>query len=257
MSLKDRPDDAPAGAANCRCGRRETMGLASTECRWPSGTIVTWYLDISQLPKALPDSGVVGLSVSDGIEPWPTHCGVTCLRVADPSLARVFIKFREIDGPYNVLGLTELPCSGSAEVQHTMILDTREQWTPTWLAQVTMHEFGHGLGLNHAPAGQAVMSPVYNPALKDLQTWDIAEARRRYGPPASTSPTPTPSPSPSPPWPDPTPPAPTATPSDFADRLIIAAPGPTTLQIPPLTVTFGSAGVYAIRITIGPAGPAG
>jgi len=61
------------------------------------------------------------------------------------------------------------------------------QGTSTTLYEVTLHEFGHALGLDHSTDPNATMYPVVGPANANLDASDIAGIQSLYGAPAATS----------------------------------------------------------------------
>lgn len=174
-----------AACACCRHIRLESDAVY----QWPRGTVVTWHLDrltvaVDRSPKGIEQA------LRAAARRWAAACGVQIRQVKEPSQARVLVRFDPIDGNSQVegngpiLGETELPIEGRADAQHLMRLDVDEDWTAHSLVTVATHEFGHALGVGHAPEGTtAVMGPYYDPELTELQPWDVAEARRRYGRP--------------------------------------------------------------------------
>ena|GEM_PF-3336557 len=177
-----------------RCIHTDRAALAGRMCKWPAGTLVTWYLDPSSVPLGLSYSETLK-AITAGIGIWPQVCGLQAARVNSPEQARVFISFRPIDGSNGILGQTQLPCEGLSNVQHTMQLDNVERWDADFLRRVVMHEFGHAIGLEHAPDGTvAVMAKYYDRSLDYPQPWDVAEAQKRCGPAPANQPTPAPKP---------------------------------------------------------------
>lgn len=177
--------------------------------RWPPGTVVTYCIQVA-LPALDDSQGLVEATIANAVEAWSSVCGIAFQRVDDPSQARLWIRSDSIDGPYNVLGQTELPVEGRADVRHTMVLDSGEPWSLIELHECVIHEAGHGIGLEHSPAGTvAIMAPVLNLRVTKPLAWDIAQAQIRYGPPAAAEPPrPMPTPPPPPPAPVPIPPPP-------------------------------------------------
>jgi hypothetical protein len=172
------------------CAHPEHLG--SDQCYWPPGTVVTWH-QACQFPGMPP--ATVEADIARGLSRWSEICGVQFQRVPSPSQARVAISSQPIDGPMNVLGETQLPCSRRADVQCWMHLDNKEPWNQSIdLAAVVCHEMGHGIGLGHAPQGSAnVMAPIYR-AGQGFGPWDKQQSIQRYGqvkpatPPAPTDP---------------------------------------------------------------------
>lgn len=199
-----------------RCDRCRVLALAAGEDRWPPGTVVTTYLFGETVPAGLAAADVAA-AIYAAAAAWSRVCGVAFAPAARPEDARVLVYFGPIDGPWNILGETELPADGVATAHHRMELDGSEQWTPAFVAGVILHEMGHAIGIGHAPAPiDAVMAPVYDPAHTAPLAWDVARAVERYGPPAA---------------------APT--------------PAPESVTIDPITVTITvpDAGTYAVTFT--------
>jgi hypothetical protein len=170
-----------------RCGH--TGEQADTLDAWLPGTQVTWCLSTSAYPASIAPADCHA-EIAAAFAAWLAVCGVDLVEVTSPAEALVLVSFDPIDGPNNVLGLTQLPL-----IQHTMRLDVAEPWTPIYLRRVATHEAGHAIGLGHAPDGvKSIMSAYYDPTVDAPQAWEIAEAQARYGPPGRPSPAPTPQP---------------------------------------------------------------
>jgi hypothetical protein len=159
------------------CAHPEHLG--SDQCYWPPGTVVTWH-QACQFPGL--DPATVEADIARGINRWTEICGVVFQRVSSPSQARLAISSWRIDGPMNVLGETQLPCSRRADVQCWMHLDDKEPWNRGInLADVVCHEMGHGIGIGHAPQGSAnVMAPIYK-AGAAFGSFDRSQSTQRYG----------------------------------------------------------------------------
>jgi len=72
-----------------------------------------------------------------------------------------------------------------------MDIDNSESWTPEMFVAVVAHEGGHGIGINHAPAGSSeLMAPVLNLSYIVPQPgFDTTEGQSRYGKPTAAPPT--------------------------------------------------------------------
>jgi len=147
--------------------------------RWPPGTEITWALDpTSPLPAGLGDYERIAGVISAGIAPWAAVCSADIVASNDASSARVRVVFEYLDLVGRILGLTDLP---AGQAQCTLRLNLDFDWTDEQLAQISMHEFGHALGLVHCdPALAAIMNPVYQPQLPGPTDSDVAQARLRY-----------------------------------------------------------------------------
>lgn len=183
----------------CNCKEHVLAALALST--WPD-TDITWT--ITDLVPGMTEAEL-RRACGWGLAQWAKVCGVRPREVTDASQAKILVTCRRIDGGGGVLAECELPQQGSRRVR--LWLDVGETWSteiPSLraiiLADVLWHEFGHALGINHAPQGSAnVMAPVYNPAVKSAGSFDISESQRRYGrpvvePPTSPQPVPTPQP---------------------------------------------------------------
>lgn len=83
------------------------------------------------------------------------------------------------DGPWNVLARSSFP---SDHASTWMTFDEAEDWNESFLFQVTLHELGHTLGLNHNDAANppAVMNSIFQ-WLDHLQPDDLAGVHSLYG----------------------------------------------------------------------------
>jgi hypothetical protein len=211
-------------ALGCQCAHPRHLGL-SASCRWPAGTEVTWWLDESALPVGM-DSATVQSEIAGGYAPWSRYSGLKTRQVFDRSEARVIVQFSPIDGPWNILGDTYLPCDGLADAQHTMTLDIAESWHVGFLRRVVMHEAGHSIGAPHRiDGGKAVMDPDYDDAVDDLLQWDVDWVVGVYGPPLVAP--------------------------DYSQEFTVAAAGPVTIDLTGFVAP--SPGRY--RVTVSPITP--
>jgi hypothetical protein len=111
-------------------------------------------------------------------------CGLTIGPAPSASAAQVIAVSGNIDGPWNVLALSELPPPGNERLTLNQRFDISEIGLSRAQRQAMMcHEFCHCLGLGHAPPNSgALMAPVLG-SVASPQAWDIAELQSRYGPP--------------------------------------------------------------------------
>lgn len=170
------------------------MGLS----QWPDGAI-PWA--ITDLVPSM-NEAELRRACEWGFRQWAIVCNVKPQEVEVAGKARVLITCRKIDGPGGVLAECELPQPGMRYVR--LWLDVGEQWSSElpsiraiYLANVLWHEFGHALGMGHAPdRSRNVMAPVYDPSVTVAGQWDIGQSQQRYGRPVTVPPpvpsTPTP-----------------------------------------------------------------
>lgn len=167
------------------CGVSDAIGQGG-DCRWPDGD-VSWTI-VSVIPgftfeamKAVVQTAFDRLAAVCGIVPRYTDTART---------ARIVINAASMDGPSGVLADSMLPCGNTR--QCVQRYDSGEKWTiddgPAAgridLTRVVAHELGHACGISHIGPGN-LMSPTYSQTIIGPQAGDIAELRRRYGPPKS------------------------------------------------------------------------
>lgn len=165
------------------CKHKDNSGALAVVYRWPPGTVLTWSYYPATTPAGV-DPAYVVQAIEWAAAAWSAKCGVVFRQALPGEAPRIPIYFGAIDGQWNVLAQAQLPV-GSAADQKTLELDPAEAWTLDMLSGVILHELGHSLGIEHAPATEpdAVMSPIYDPAHSTLARWDVAEGVERYGVP--------------------------------------------------------------------------
>lgn len=129
---------------------------------------------------------------ADACGAWNRVCGIK-LAVVSPagSMANIISKAGRIDGSSGTLAYSYLPGTPSPPTdQLSQMYDDAEGWTKRWLLEVVIHEIGHAIGLSHSPDRAAIMYPyAHGGNVTAPQSWDITEARARYGAPVPTPPT--------------------------------------------------------------------
>ncbi len=123
---------------------------------------------------------------------WNEVCGLQMRVVEQARTANILSDAGAIDRAFGVLAWSELP--GGDGRQLGQLYDTAEPWVISAspgngqidLVRVACHEIGHAIGLNHGPKG-CLMAPTIAGVRKPVG-WDVQEARRRYGPPATLPP---------------------------------------------------------------------
>ncbi len=183
-----------------RCGHPDVMPATASVCKWPIKDL-TYYEDI-QYPHF--DAAFVRSCYDEAWGYWAAVCGIQPRSVSLPGDARVVAISAPVDGPGNVLALSELPCGyGPSSVAHQTFdpadagtyLNTREL-----IVACMCHEIGHALGLSHAkPGSGCLMEPVINPAIIKPQDGDIVFVQALYGLPLQPAPSPPPAAQPPPP----------------------------------------------------------
>jgi len=104
------------------------------------------------------------------------------------------------DGPLGVLAHGFYPPANGATAAGDMHYDVAEAWKIGFggagfdIFQVTAHELGHALGLDHTGVPGSLMNPFYTEAFSGPQADDIAGMEFIYGKPVGTPP-PAPEPS--------------------------------------------------------------
>lgn len=173
-------------------------------CKWPTPDVRYF---IKNLPQGIGEAEARGC-YARAWSSWNAVSGLRAVEVESESQAHVVMdvgrgKRMGFDGPSGVLAWSELPCGTSQVLQR---YDLDEQWGVSAtsgriaLENVACHEIGHALGISHiAPSlGRALMNPTYSPNVPKPLDLDIAEARKRYGNPATPQPGPQPGPTPTP-----------------------------------------------------------
>lgn len=176
------------------CGANpEAFAISGVRHAWPKGSVLGWHLDFSRLGS---------LGIEELNEAYKAGCaeimaataGVTLKYVANAKTANILCNVKRLDGPSGVLADMMLPV-GNANDQKTTLqgrFDDSELWVlsekpaPNQIDfyRVALHELLHAMGLGHKPNtinGSALISPLYDRSIRNLQTLDKQELRTRYG----------------------------------------------------------------------------
>lgn len=181
-----------------RCAMPDVLRSVEN-ARWRKNRL-TYF--IQQYPTSLSRADVddlVRLALAD----WEKVADVKFSQVSNTT-ADIIVGTERMDGPSGTLAWAYLPSGDDSQL--TTRWDSGETWTKTsgtgiLLRNVTCHEFGHILGLEHSRVSSALMAPFYSPnVVGPQQSDDIPRIVGLYGaanPAPSPNPTPTPTPTPS------------------------------------------------------------
>lgn len=154
-------------------------------------------------------------AVIEGANRWNAVCGIDLRQVKSKSEANIVITHKRIDSAGGTLALGWFPMANSPTQQVEQRLDSSENWTFNFLAEVSCHESGHNMGWDHK-SGESVMHPYATGQWPKPTAYDISVARDYYGEPVVTTP-------------DPAPPTPPSEPTDNPfSRIELRIPHPDT-----------------------------
>jgi len=169
----------------CRsCRFPDVMHVADELQKWPSGMVVTWYIEkaCAALNRTAAETAYMQCT-----QEWMKVCGAKFEPTTNPKTARLTVRFDGIDGAGRVLAWSDLPDpTGAPRVQkfdgdENWVLSDKPKPGEIDFIRVGTHEIGHVLGIGHLPAGN-LLQPMYDPTLRSLRNGDIVEAVARYGP---------------------------------------------------------------------------
>ncbi len=136
---------------------------------------------------------------------WSAVANLKFIVIGSASPADITITTGRIDNAGNTLAWSELPGPNAINQQLTQKFDSSEPFvfssnpppSKIDLGAVAVHEIGHALGISHAPSNsRALMAPIYSPAIRTPQSWDIQQIQQRYGSPLPSVTDPPPGPNP-------------------------------------------------------------
>ena len=187
------------------CSVPDSVRRRGNICKWPQ-TKITW--NTTGAFRGIAETVDV---FAWALSQWARVCGIEPQYSSNSRTANLIFNHGRIDGPSGTLAWQELPCGVSMTSSLKGLYDNAEPFVfsanppPGKIdaGAVAAHEAGHGIGLDHFPQGSPnLLAPIYTPRIRIPQSGDIAEAVRRYGPPATI---PEPEPEPDPPLPEPEP----------------------------------------------------
>jgi hypothetical protein len=165
------------------CSHPEALTVDPATCRWPMRDLL--YFEAILWPGL--DSARVSAAYDEACRRIMAVCGVTLTRTLDPDLARIRAYAGKIDGPGDVLALSQLPLFATAATILYQTFDLDDELPFELMVVCMCHEICHCLGLGHSVAGQ-LMAAYLDGHVKFPQPGDVAELQLRYGPPAASSP---------------------------------------------------------------------
>ena len=149
-----------------------------------SGGTVTWAVDNS---VPLNFDPIIAAAFYD----WSSYANIQFQNTGDTGLADITFSLNAIDGLGGTLGYTNYNYSGSLFNSATVEFDSGEHWRASGRAilsanginlfDLSLHEIGHALGLDHYNAAPAIMNAVLNPTVSDLTKSDIDGIHALYG----------------------------------------------------------------------------
>ncbi len=161
-------------------------------------TAITW--SFAAPGSGSPFTSAVGAAaqsvVTNAVAAWHQATGLTFLHVADSTAHPADIRIGYVAlNSGNEIGLTVWHASAGAFQPGTLIEledpsarpltsaggSLTYAGTPTTLAQVALHEFGHALGLAHSTDPLAIMYPTLSFANQGLDASDISAIKALYG----------------------------------------------------------------------------
>ena len=178
---------------NARCAVCEHLEVQPefALARWTKKNL-TYYIE--KAPKSIGMANFRAV-VKDYFKNWEDVCGLT-FREIDQSNSDILISTgsgpgHNFDGSGGTLAWAYLP--NGQDQQLLMRFDDAESFSMSrtggiYLEAVATHEFGHLIGISHAPQAGFLMSPYYDRDVFKPRSWDITQAQSRYGKPVEVTP---------------------------------------------------------------------
>lgn len=180
------------------CGvSEEQFAINGRTYQWPPGAHLTWSLGFSRLGP-LSDLDLKQ-AYTEAFAEIAGCCHVTHEYVSNARVANIIVNVQRLDGPSGVLADMQIPVGNvlpSTQLQGR--IDDSEAWglfenpPPGKIDfyRVALHELLHAHGLGHKPVDvrePALIAPMYDRSIRNLQPADKAELVRRYGQPKVTA----------------------------------------------------------------------
>lgn len=230
--------------------------FTGTARKW--NTTINWFYNSAGQPTFFAKADVVARLIA-ATKQWEAVSGVKFQYMGESTIApsSAGCDRNNIVGwaplTNSTVGVTQGCFSGSTFSEFDMQLDNRSGSfvnSLTLVQEVSVHEFGHALGLGHTDVSPAVMTAFLSSL--NLVADDISGVRALYGLPAGTvtpAPTPVPTPAPTPvPTPQPTPaPTPAPNPVPAPGWVACAQENQTCSFTGTRQVRYGANGVFATK----------
>ena len=174
--------------SNSFCALPESLeGVERASMRqWARGHEITWAVERPVAGFSREKMAEVCLTA---MELWEGVSGVRTVQTTGMR-PNVLITTQRIDGPAGVLAQAELPGANHRSGTLRCWFDTGDSWVLAVnpprgkmdLLRVACHEFGHNLGMGHAPASSPnLMAPTVSSIREPMPGWDIPQVVARYG----------------------------------------------------------------------------
>ena len=121
----------------------------------------------------------------EAIAAWSAVCGIRLSYIDDMARANIYANPGSTGA--GVLAYSYLPNNSGPEDQMQQVYNRSTNWSYSLLLNVIIHEVGHAIGLDHGPRG-SIMQPTAGGDITRPMTWDIEQARSRYGHPGPKPP---------------------------------------------------------------------